>query len=677
MRDSSDTPIGLASNKNSVQGSRPVTPAAPSGLLIPKDFPPLIAPPKQAFSPESQSLAKKSKPTQPLPVKPAVPVLAQQRCQDQERSSIPITPQDANTAANGQEEIAKVAVRPTRIKESRGKESSDSIQMEEKASVEKGGRDTDSTKFIPDNHIIGSIGETEGTLGKRQRPRKLDIAAATEVKAEAIALSNLLPESSKPSTPRTVVRGILDGIASQPGTPLTSISQSSASSATRQPRTLRVVQTPQLESLPKAASSHSPSSVPASSITSAKQHSRQPSVASVKLPGTPVNDTLSDNASLTSASASRPSSPHGNKAGSGPVRQKTKSQIKKERQIRAKQIGDLRLSEESPVSPVPEEVVQGPIIGRKKKAKKPVTSTLVPSTEKTDFEPKQGMDKVEYNAGSAPPDEVDKTSKSVTKQDTPTSSAPSEVRSKRVPKSAESYHENTQRGIFTPATVLADLQRAGIISARTVELFLSVPGVHHRFDSSLAAPRGTEDMPPLSEDQRRTLDQGNAVSVEIGERKWAVVLPNRSVLRHLSYDEAQRYLSLRENLISSGAHVFNSSDPPSRAPKTGSDQAPRMAHYPSMTGSQICLPDQWDFSKAFTSDAFEPDASCHNGSAQLLASGSMHEAFVERLAMMTVDEVEHALRSSEELLMACRRDTEALEKRLNPIVKRNRKALRE
>ncbi|KAK3717440.1 hypothetical protein LTR37_005830 [Vermiconidia calcicola] len=138
------------------------------------------------------------------------------------------------------------------------------------------------------------------------------------------------------------------------------------------PRTLRVVSTPKGEIAPIAPLATPKETAPAPAV---KVPSRQPSVASINLPGTPSSEqvSISDNISMASTSQSRansPPPPAGSKVGIAPVRAKTKNQLKKERQERAKAIEEEKVKVEEPTKLEPEETAQEAIISRKKKAKK-------------------------------------------------------------------------------------------------------------------------------------------------------------------------------------------------------------------------------------------------------------------------------------------------------------------
>jgi CCR4-NOT transcription complex subunit 4 len=209
---------------------------------------------------------------------------------------------------------------------------------------------------------------------RKQPPGKLDIAAAVNKEGEAssakvtesVVQSRDVPPASATSKPE---------------------SPSVASPAVKlAPKTLRVVATPKTETPPAGVTTPKEPvpPIPAAATAPTKLPSRQPSVASINPPGTPSSEqvSISDNLSMASTSQSRANSPPpsattptaagSSKVGSAPVRAKTKSQLKKERQERAKAIEEEKpTKEEEPVAKaVPEEPAQEAIVSRKKKTKR-------------------------------------------------------------------------------------------------------------------------------------------------------------------------------------------------------------------------------------------------------------------------------------------------------------------
>ena len=210
---------------------------------------------------------------------------------------------------------------------------------------------------------------TETPAGKRkQPPGKLDIGAAVAGDSKTTA-----PSSAKvkdvPQTPASTTLKAESPSVASPATPAFKTA----------PKTLRVVAAtkPDVTTAKDAGSAAStPGPTPTAVVPAAiRQPSRQPSVASINInpPGTPSSEqvSISDNISITSTSQSRANSPPPNKVGSAPVK-KTKGQLKKERQERAKAIEEEKavVEEATPPATVVEDTTQEAIISRKKKTKK-------------------------------------------------------------------------------------------------------------------------------------------------------------------------------------------------------------------------------------------------------------------------------------------------------------------
>ncbi|KAK3679583.1 hypothetical protein LTR37_021390, partial [Vermiconidia calcicola] len=199
---------------------------------------------------------------------------------------------------------------------------------------------------------------------KRKPPGKLDIEAAVKkdnkdapvaVAGDAAAQKPDQKELPSPST------------ASKTESP--SVGSPAVKST---PRTLRVVSTPKGEMTPFGPLATLKEMAPSPAV---RFPSRQLSVTSINFPGTPSSEqvSISEDISMASTSQSRANSPPppvGSKVGTAPVRAKTKNQLKKERQERAKAIEEEKVKVEKPAKVEPEETAQEAIISRKKKAKK-------------------------------------------------------------------------------------------------------------------------------------------------------------------------------------------------------------------------------------------------------------------------------------------------------------------
>lgn len=213
-----------------------------------------------------------------------------------------------------------------------------------------------------------SAGET---VSKKKHPGKIDITAALLKGADVP-----LPTTSSwtPVKTENIPRGATWGstaASSRPQSP--SVPSDVGGKKTTAPRTLRLTTAP----VPPPAPVVAPAVRPILNAAS-RMPSRQPSIASINPPGTPSSEHISDDVSMTSTSLSRANTPPpsaSNRVGSAPVRHNTKSQQRKARQEKAKQIEEEeRLAKEA--AEIKAEPIQEAITSRKKKSKKSSTPAL-------------------------------------------------------------------------------------------------------------------------------------------------------------------------------------------------------------------------------------------------------------------------------------------------------------
>ncbi|KAL5422497.1 hypothetical protein PMIN04_004639 [Paraphaeosphaeria minitans] len=292
-------------------------------------------------------------------------------------ASVPATPVKASRKASPSKAKAQTIETPKKPAEESvnptQKESSPITASPAKATPRSkaSGKKAATASDVTPQKDTKSLASTAIPSSKRQPPGKLDISAASKVpenEAPSAASSTKQEVSAKP------IRAVS---TSAPMSVSESPAAASIGSPIKKPigaKTLRVVVTPRTESPPQMPPLPSLPQV----STVEKLRSRQASIASIYQPGTPASELISDTASFTSTSISRASSPPlvGGKVGSAPVRKKTKSQAKKDRQERARQAEEERALEEQTPEP---EVVQAPIVGRKKKTKKPATNPKTPA----------------------------------------------------------------------------------------------------------------------------------------------------------------------------------------------------------------------------------------------------------------------------------------------------------
>ena len=461
---------------------------------------------------------------------------------------------------------------------------------------------------------------------KKLRPSKLDIAAAKDG-----------IKKGKASTDNT---GVASGpLPSQPLTPATAVSQVSTSSATRsnQARAIRVPLQSKAETRPG-----SPTVAP----TFASKHaSRQPSIASIERPGTPASENFLDNMSLASMTLSRANSPPPSKVGSAPVRHLTKSQQKKERQARAKQAEEASKVEELPSKA--EEPMQAPIIGRKKKAKKEKTQGTADSTP-TVTRPTSPVPK-EEEPTEAKPEPVTP----VKEGKKPASKIAGDIKEPDTPSSPATPASHDRQASLTAASIFASLVKSGEISASASELFKPVQGLNYRFEG-LESELALADDSTVSDSQMHSLDQGEAITIQKSPTDHVVVLPDRSALRGLTAVQAARYVELRKQALANG-------DVPSNQGHTGLvPDLPQVA-LPVARVSPRSPSEDHKLSNPFLS----PTGMQKYG---VIERTREEKIFLKKNPHLTVQ-------AAEEAYAQARKETEAIEKKLNAVIKKNRRLL--
>lgn len=357
--------------------------------------------------------------------------------------------------------------------------------------------------------------------------------------------------------------GSVSAIGSRPNTPLTTASRVSDSSAARQPRILRVVETPKLDTNLHPANQP----IPAANVA-AKSQSRKQSLSSNSRPDTP-GDFGSEADYYPSTSASRANSPPASsRIGSAPVRSITKSQAKKERKQKAKDAEAKKVD-----ASVPEEPVQAPIMGRKRKTKKAPSS----STEQVDA-PFASV------AETATPVKAESESPKIPKRLEPKPEPVKKAKTKEQPvleakpavvdRPAESkttteawlFHNTVEqlmkdaansgrsvKDMFVERTrslheVLAEMHKSGQFDLNKSSLF-NPANLSQRTDMKCTAEDYDDLTHPteLTDEHRKSLLRGEAVRVGSDQLKnRCLITPRGCVLRHLEPEEEDRYLELEK-----------------------------------------------------------------------------------------------------------------------------------
>ena len=335
------------------------------------------------------------------------------------------------------------------------------------------------------------------------------------------------------------------------------------------PKTLRVLPTPKMET-PTAAGSATPPPT-TSIIPPVLSPFRQPSLASiskVERPGTPTSEIISDNASITSASMSRPSSPPPSKVGSAPVRNTTKSMQKKQRKEAQKEKVKTEMDIAAP-KPEPE-VEIAPIMGRKKKQKKEksfnvTTGTSTPAASRA---PSPGPEEPEERKLFAesteqttllPETVPEKPVANEQDSNLPTSKAP-DMKSKGKSKAVRSVspepihnvakddHEVVEKSIPTPASILQELMSSGYIQDATNLNILKHPSVSFRHQDQPLDIQNVNHKLTITPEDRTTLLSGLPVHKNVEGPNRIMLTPNGDCVRNLTPEEEERYLELQARI---------------------------------------------------------------------------------------------------------------------------------
>ena len=164
----------------------------------------------------------------------------------------------------------------------------------------------------------------------------------------------------------------------------------------------------------------------------------------------------------------------------------------------------------------------------------------------------------------------------------------------------------------------------------------------------------------VSDSQMHSLDQGEAISIQKSPTNHVVVLPDRSALRGLTATQAARYLELRKQAMANG-------DVPSNQALAGlvpilPQVSLPVARFTSWTSSEDQkLPNHF----ATPTPGFTPLSHMHTFGAM---EGRGDDDLSKRTSGKSVETAEQAL-------VVSRKETEILEKKLNALMKKNRRLL--
>ena len=665
-------------------------------ISISNEFPPL--------APPTASLQNVTNPASTLPtemqgqrMKPVVPNL------------LPSTPRSTMAAKQDKQKVEEDG---DRLKEEQSVSEPQHATQGRARKIDAPSEEAEDAKITTHTEVEAKIcGEheaaNEDATEKRQQPKKLDIPATervTELGDKLAAETSRLSQPSS-STSRSKEAPSSD---SRPETPSTAVSQSSAPPTARQPRTLRVVSTPRIDTTQKSGPKSSDATAKVSRASSKQSGSRAITTSS-KQARAPVPEASYDSGSVTSTPISRPTSPN-SKFPLQASSKKVKGASKKE--PKTNQESEGKTPNESPSSQV-KDVVQEPIVGRKKKSKKPkVLSSLQESGDGYSDSP------LETPGPAHTASHLDEQTAS-SANGTPLTSKPVEspkeslFDSQKPQMDSDATRERNdvvtnkplEKAKISAAALYGELVKQGRIDSEALSYFLhplnggtnshangnAGGATTPRLDAhgTIPDPDGPTALVIADADKRR-LDNGEPIIVRMDPPCHAVILPDRSMLRFLLRGEAERYLRLRCGLAATAPHagladlpvegsisiaggLFGKGDEEEALLRATAAAAAAAA---ADGGADFCLPHPQDLEQELSAAAVAPD-DAGSYSAYYTRGPPGNEGLAERMVHMSLEDAAFALRGSEEMLAAVRKETEVLEKKLGQAVKKNRKMLKE
>ena len=553
-------------------------------------------------------------------------------------------------------------------------ESSSDVGASQSLSKAEGRKPEDKCNDVPTPVDATQISSAMKKLEKHGRPEDLDLEDAREISNQGRKNTTTADLSYKVA----VDANVAPVTPSQPETPATLPSQPSAPTSTHktQPKTIRLSGTSKTE-LPSPGIGPSQGS---------GQAPRRPSITSLNRPETPASERISDTLSYTSASMSRANSPPPSKIGSAPTRRVTKSQQKKERQDRARKAEEGAVKKEEPAPREEETVVQAPIVGRKKKTKKPKekTGATADSTPAVTRPTSPELPELSVKEEMPPPPLAEplKSTKENKKQIKLPPIAPVEPEPSQsipaTPAAAEPSQGTPAQS--TAAEIFAHLHASGELPQNAIEtLFKPITGASHRLDHNLDSELILSGHPSaLNPNQIAQLDNNEPVVILLDNNNALIVFPNRRCLKGLTPKQAKRYkeLHLRGHRATISPPNTDGQDAVDRLMLTyqswGGRPAPAAASVPSQSEPMPTAQLTNRFADHNEPQALSPVPLSANSDISaprsLLGRGTGHDLLLYQ-AEKRIMELEEA----EAALVVERKNTEALEKRLNALIRKNRR----
>ncbi|KAH8816199.1 hypothetical protein F5884DRAFT_213526 [Xylogone sp. PMI_703] len=629
-----------------------------------------------------------------------------------------------------------------------GSHTSSSIQPEDFPALERTGEKFEQISVPSKQPIPTPIAKLDNKTGS-QAPG-MDAPNKTPSKRSTPGILNItVPTATQPpSTPETNHKSTLAPSAFPPLPPSAPPIPTQSPAPKAAPKMLRVIPTPKAD-VP-AGSIATPSSA-TSTVPINFPPSRQPSLASasrLERPATPASENVSDNASITSASLSRASSPPPSKVGSAPVRTTTKSMQKKQRREAQKE-KEKSAVEATILKPEPE-VEIAPIVGRKKKQKKEKISnnTAGGSTPVVSRPASPGAGAVAVATKTEvitreplplAPEKPLSPSKDINKAKVNDAKGKSKSKSKNIAPvettaTITEQPEEAPEKQITPSWALQQLVSSGFIKDPTSLGLLQPPvGVNHRHEFSGEASNVDQKLTITQEDESALLSGKPVHKIVEGSR--ILLTPSGNCVRNLTPEEEERYLELQSQLSKEPPVVtFNSGKehankgftliggravpsgstaflPSSSGPSSQFDPVTKIHHDEALNYiNQYVLPSlatplqlekalnttgpnpeanqpestiwaRWMNDASATGSERSESASGMANRADILAAGwaSMAAQFaighenekndtLGNVSLLSVDEAESAIQLA-------RKETEVLEKKLNVLIKKNRRLL--
>jgi CCR4-NOT transcription complex subunit 4 len=383
---------------------------------------------------------------------------------------------------------------------------------------------------------------------KRPTPGILNIAAATKAAAQTKSVVS----------PSAADKMSANKDSAFPALPTPTTASMSSPVTRAAPKTLRVVPTPKSEMPP------TPSGITAPVLAAASVRS----AANVAIrPETPVSELISDSASIISASisASRTNSPPPTKVGSAPVRTTTKSQQRKQRKDAMKKD---TVTIAAPIVKEEPEVEIAPIVGRKKKQKKEKEKAMSQNATPVPSRPETPVPQV------APPPpareareakEETSTYRSTANETTTLTEEPSvhsardtDLKGKGADGARSSDQQAPPKNLPTPAQILQDLLKAGVVSSNVDDLPFFHPMTWQtdkpRSDAT-SSGSGENTIKEFAAPAKSVVNESDLAHLLGGHpvRKTVdgipvLLTPNGDCIRNLTRQEEDRFLQLQKSI---------------------------------------------------------------------------------------------------------------------------------